>query len=158
MTKLLIGIAYAALMLAQPATLTVSGDLPSPLTLTIQDLDKMPRETVTVSEKDGSKVSYQGVPLREVLTKAGLPFAKQLRGKTLASYVVAKAHDGYEVVFTLPEMDPDFANESILLADKRDGKALSETQGPLRLVCANDKVGACSVRMLEKLEFVRLKK
>jgi len=118
----------------------------------------MPRESVTVSDQDGTKVSYEGVPLREVLKRAGAPFGKQLRGKALASYVVAKARDGYVVVFTLAEVDPDFGNESILVADKRDGKPLFGFQGPLRLVCANDKAGARSVRMLETLEVVRLQK
>ena len=141
-----------------PAGLAVRGDLPTPLTLTSQDLEKMPHVTVTVSDQDGTKINYEGVPLVEVLKKAGAPFGKQLRGKSLASYLLAKAHDGYQVVFTLAELDADFANESILIADKRDGKALFGYQGPLRLVCANDKAGARSVRMLETLEFVRLQK
>jgi hypothetical protein len=46
----------------------------------------------------------------------------------------------------------------VIIADKRDGKPLFEYQGPLRLVCPNDKAGARSVRMLETLEFVRLLK
>jgi DMSO/TMAO reductase YedYZ molybdopterin-dependent catalytic subunit len=150
--------AQAAPQSAAPATLTIQGDLPAPLTLTAQDLDKMPRESVTVSDQDGTKVSYEGVPLLEVLKRAGAPLGKQLRGKALASYVVAKAHDGYQVVFTLAEVAPEFANESILVADKRDGKALFGFQGPFRLVCANDKAGARSVRMLETLEVVRLQK
>jgi DMSO/TMAO reductase YedYZ molybdopterin-dependent catalytic subunit len=62
------------------------------------------------------------------------------------------------VVFTLAELDPQFANESVLIADKRDGKPLPERQGPLRLVCASDKEGARSVRMLETIEVVRLRK
>jgi DMSO/TMAO reductase YedYZ molybdopterin-dependent catalytic subunit len=153
-----LALAQSTTQTGTPATLTISGDLPSTLTLTLEDLDKMPRETVRVSDQDGTKVNYEGVPLREVLKRAGAPFGKQLRGKTLASYVVAKAHDGYEVVFTLAEMDPDFTNESILVADKRDGKPLFGFQGPLRLVCPADKAGARSVRMLEKLEVVRLSK
>jgi hypothetical protein len=164
---LILCIAFTGLLSAQsaappataaPATLTVQGDLPAPLTLTPQDLEKMPRETVSVADQDGTKVSYEGVPLLEVLKRAGAPLGKQLRGKALASYVVAKAHDGYQVVFTLAEVAPEFANESILVADKRDGKALFGFQGPLRLVCANDKAGARSVRMLETLEVVRLQK
>jgi DMSO/TMAO reductase YedYZ molybdopterin-dependent catalytic subunit len=143
---------------AAPSSLTVQGDLPAPLTLTAQDLEKMPRETVSVADQDGTKVSYEGVPLLEVLKRAGAPLGKQLRGKALASYVVAKAHDGYQVVFTLAEVSPEFANESILVADKRDGKALFGFQGPFRLVCVNDKAGARSVRMLETLEVVRLQK
>jgi hypothetical protein len=147
---------------AQPqpaaATLTVSGDLPATLVLSAEDLGKMPRETMSVQDQDGTKVEYEGVLLREVLKRSGAPMDKQLRGKSLASYVLAKAHDGYQVVFTLGEMAPEFGNEPILIADKRDGKPLFGYQGPLRLVCPNDKAGARSVRMLEALEFVKLQK
>ena len=94
--------------------------------------------------------------MREILKRAGAPLGNQLRGKALASYVLAKAHDGYQVVFTLGEMDAAFGNEQILVADKRDGKPLFGYQGPFRLVCPNDKAGARSVRMLETLEVVRL--
>jgi len=141
-----------------PATLAIKGDIPSPLTLTAQDLAAMPRETASVTEEDGSKVVYEGVLLREVMARAGAPTGSKLRGKSLASYIVAHAHDGYQVVFTLGELDASFGNTQILVADKRDGKPLFGYQGPLRLVCPNDKAGARSVRMLESLEFVRLSK
>jgi len=141
-----------------PPVLAVSGDIPSPLQLKSEDFAKMPRETVSVQEEDGTKVQYEGVPLREILARAGAPLGKELRGKALASYVLAKAHDGYQVVFGLAEVDANFANEPILVADKRDGKPLFGYQGPFRLVCPNDKAGARSVRMLETLEIVRLRK
>ena len=140
------------------AELTVRGDIPTPLILKADDLARMPRETVSVSDQDGTKVNYEGVALREILKRAGVPLGKDLRGKALASYVLATAHDGYQVVFSLGEMDDAFGNESILVADKRDGKALFGYQGPFRLVCPNDKAGARSVRMLETLELVRLQK
>jgi len=139
-----------------PATLAVSGDVPSPLVLKASDLAAMPRVTASVDESDGTKVVYEGVLLREVLKRAGAP--GELRGKALTSYVVAKARDGYQVVFTLAELDPEFGNARILVADKRNGSALDGTQGPFRLVCANDHAGARSVRMLESLELVRLVK
>jgi hypothetical protein len=155
----------AGLVLAQapksesgPTSIAVKGDLTTPLTLSADDLMKMPRETVTVAEQDGSKVEYEGVPLRDILIKAGAPLGNQLRGKALATYVLAKAHDGYQVLFALGELDASFGNEKIVVADKRDGKPLFGYQGPFRLVCPNDKAGARSVRMLETLELVRLQK
>jgi DMSO/TMAO reductase YedYZ molybdopterin-dependent catalytic subunit len=153
---LLAGLLWAQ---APPAAmLAVQGDLASPLSLTADDLAKMPRQTATVPAPDGSKIVYEGVTLLAVLQKAGVPFGKQLRGKVLSTYVLAKAMDGYQVVFTLGELDPDFGNETILLADKRDGKPLPDKQGPFRLVCPNDHEGARSVRMLQTLEVVRLAK
>jgi len=139
-------------------TLVISGDIPATITLKVEDIAAMPHESATVTEEDGSKVVYEGVPLRDILTKAGATLGKQLRGKNLASYVLAKAHDGYQVLFSVGELDQSFGNTSILIADKRDGKPLFEYQGPLRLVCASDKAGARSVRMLENIEVVRLRK
>jgi hypothetical protein len=150
-----------ALVFAQApptAVLAINGDIAAPLSLTADDLAKMPRQTVSVPAPDGTKIVYEGVTLLAVLQKAGAPFGKQLRGKVLSSYVLAKAMDGYQVVFTLGELDPDFGNETILVADKRDGKPMGEKQGPFRLVCPNDHEGARSVRMLETLEIVRLAK
>jgi len=143
---------------APTSELTVRGDIPAPLIVKADDLARMPRETVSVPDQDGTKVNYEGVTLREILKRAGVPLGKELRGKALASYVLAQARDGYQVVFSLGEMDTAFGNESIIVADKRDGKPLFGYQGPFRLVCPNDKAGARSVRMLETLELVRLQK
>jgi hypothetical protein len=136
--------------------LTIQGDLPSPLTLKAEDLAQMPRETVTVQDQEGGQIKYTGVMLREILTRAGAPLGKELRGKALATFVLAKAKDGYQVLFSLAEVDAQFGNEQIIVADQRDGKALFGYQGPLRLVCPADKAGARSVRMLQTLEIVRL--
>ena len=151
-------VCIGALAYAQDAAITIAGDTGSPVVLHAADLAKMPRETVRIPDQDGTKVDYEGVPLLEILKRAGAPLGKELRGKALTTYVVAKAHDGYEVVFTLGEIAPEFGNQMILVADKRDGKSLFGYQGPFRLVCPNDKAGARSVRMLESIEIVRLQK
>lgn len=138
--------------------LVVSGDVSNPLTLNASDLASMPHERVDVTEQDGEKITYEGVPLQEILKKAGIPFGRQMRGKALAGYVLAEAKDGYAVVFGLGELDPDLGGVRAIVADKRDGKPLFEYQGPVRLVIPADKEGARSVRMLEKLEVVKLRK
>lgn len=138
--------------------LVVSGDVPTPLALSAADLAAMPRESVEVPDTDGGKTTYTGVPLQEILKKAGIPFGRQMRGKDLAGYVLASAKDDYAVVFSLGELDPDLGGVRAIVADKRDGKPLFEYQGPVRLVLPGDKAGARSVRMLEKLEVVKLRK
>ena len=147
-----------AAQLAQEPKLAVTGDVPTPLTLGASDLAAMPREQAEVSEQDGEKTTYEGVPLQEILKKAGIPFGRQMRGKALAGYVLAEAKDGYAVAFSLGELDPDLGGTRVIVANKRDGKPLFEYQGPVRLVIPADKEGARSVRMLEKLEVVKLRK
>jgi|SRR5580658_7025854 hypothetical protein len=141
-----------------PAALKVTGDVASVLTLTAGDLAQMSREQVKLQEMGHDSVSYEGVPIREILKKAGVPLGKELRGKALSTYVLAKAHDGYQVVFSLAELDADFGDEHIIVADKEDGKPLAGERGPFRLAVANDKRAARSIRMLEELEVVTLRK
>ncbi|HEY4838135.1 MAG TPA: molybdopterin-dependent oxidoreductase [Candidatus Acidoferrales bacterium] len=143
---------------AQELKLVVAGDVPTPLTLTAHDLAGMPREKVEMPDPDGGKTTYEGVPLQEILKKAGIPFDRQMRGKDLAGYVLASAKDDYEVVFSLGELDPELGGTRVIVADMRDGKPLFQYQGPCRLVLPGDKAGARSVRMLEKLEVVKLRK
>jgi len=140
------------------AVLSVTGDVTSRLSLTAEDLARMPRQTITAKEESGATVQYEGVWLREILKRAGAPLEAQMKGKALASYVLAKARDGYQVVFSLAELEPDFGDQQVLVADKRDGAPLTGNLGPLRIVCARDKKGARSVRMLETLEVVQLRK
>ena len=140
------------------AGLAIQGDVASPLMITADDLAKMPRQTASVPAPDGGRIVYEGVALRALLEKAGAPFGDKLRGKALTTYVLAIAKDGYQVAFTLGELDPQFGNQTVLVADRRDGKPLPDKQGPFRLVCPNDHEGARSVRMLETLHVVRLAK
>ena len=151
--------APAASTAPQELKLEVAGDVPTPVTLSASDLAAMPHEQAEITEKDGTKSTYEGVTLQEVLKKAGLlASGSRCAARGLAGYVLAEAKDGYQVVFGMGELDPGSGRRENLVADKRDGKALFEYQGPLRLVVPADKEGARSVRMLEKLQVVMLRK
>ncbi len=50
------------------------------------------------------------------------------------------------------------ASGQIIVADSVDGKPLFDYQGPLRIVAPGDKRGARSIRMLERIEIVRVTK
>jgi len=141
-----------------PQTFTISGDIPTSLTLGVADLDKLPQQTVSVQEEDGTTTKYSGVLLKAIMEKAGAPVGKSLRGKALASYILVSARDGYQVVFTLAELEPVFANEQILVVDKQNDKPLFGYQGPFRIMCPADKAGARSLRMLKSIQFVSLRK
>jgi DMSO/TMAO reductase YedYZ molybdopterin-dependent catalytic subunit len=149
----------AGLLCGQDAqqSIQVAGDVKQPLTLTADDLAKMPRAMVRTTN-NGMETVYEGVWLHEVLKRAGVPQGSELRGKALAGYVLAEAQDGYQVVFSLAELDPAFIDNEILLADTANGKPLFGAQGRFRLVVPKDKPGARSVRMLTKLDVVELRK
>lgn len=140
-----------------PSAVQVTGAVKQPLTLTADDLAKMPRASVRTSN-NGLETVYEGVWLHEVLKRAGVPLGSELRGKALTTYLLAEAKDGYQVVFSVAEVDPAFTDSQMLLADKADGKPLIGSQGPFRLVVAKDKPGARSIRMLTRIEVVQLRK
>lgn len=139
------------------AVVRIGGAVSQPLALSLQDLAAMPRTKVKAQEH-GNSVTYEGVPLTAILQKAGVALGKQMHGKTLASYVLVTAHDGYRVLFALPELDPDFtdAAQQIILADTIDGKPLPEKQGPVRIVVPQEKRAARWIRMVETIEVVTL--
>lgn len=136
-------------------TLEIGGAVKYPVSLTVEDLRKLPRASTELTT-DGATVRYEGVWLHEVLKRAGAAGGTELRGQTIASYVIAVGEDGYQVLFSLPEFDPAFTDNQILVADLADGKPMGPKQGPLRLVAAKEKRQARSVRMLKKLEVVQL--
>jgi DMSO/TMAO reductase YedYZ molybdopterin-dependent catalytic subunit len=156
---LLLGLIATGLLAAQDSqpTVQVTGAVKQTLALSADDLAKMPRASVKTTS-GGMETVYDGVWLHEVLKKAGVPQGSELRGKALSSYVIAEAQDGYQVVFSLGELDPSFIDNEILLADSANGKALFGAQGRFRLVVPKDKPGARSIRMLTKIEVVQVRK
>jgi DMSO/TMAO reductase YedYZ molybdopterin-dependent catalytic subunit len=156
--SLIPGILAAFTLLAQDVpVIQVTGEVKQALTLSAADLAKMPRATVRTTS-NGMETVYEGVWLHDVLKQAGVPQGSELRGKALSTYVLAEAQDGYEVLFSLGELDPTFIDNEILLADTANGKALFGAQGRFRLVVPKDKPGARSVRMLTRIEVVQLRK
>ena len=154
-----LGLLAAGLLPAQDgqATVQVTGAVKQALTLSAEDLAKMPRASVRATH-NAVETAYEGVWLHEVLKRAGVPAGSELRGKALSIYVRAEANDGYQVVFSLAEIDPWFVDSQILLADTANGKPLSGEQGPFRLVAPKDKQMARSIRMLTKVEVIQVRK
>jgi DMSO/TMAO reductase YedYZ molybdopterin-dependent catalytic subunit len=138
------------------AELRITGAVSTPLVLTVADLKKMPRKTLTVmNPHDKKKETYEGVLLEELFAKAGVPQGEQLRGASMATYVLAEATDGYRVVFSLAELDSGILESEVIVADTVDGAPLSAQQGPFRLVAPHEKRPARWVRMLKSITVVR---
>jgi DMSO/TMAO reductase YedYZ molybdopterin-dependent catalytic subunit len=139
-----------------PSTLLITGAVAQDLKLNLDDLKKLPRKSVTTKGHDDQMHQYDGVPIGALLTKAGVPQGSALRGKSMALAVVAEGSDGYRAVFSVAELDDDFAAETVLIVDSIDGQPLTGDEGPLRIVVPADKRQARSVRMLQSLTVVNL--
>src|SRR5688572_29746015 len=118
-------------------------------------LGAIERRTV-VTEDRGLRAEFQGVALRDVLIKAGIPLGDALRGAALARVVIASAPDGYRVVYAIAELDAAFTEQVVLVADRRDGRPLLPDTGPLQIVVPNDKRPARWIRQVNKIEVRQL--
>src|SRR5262249_28282225 len=140
----LVVLTMGAVKAQSDAILTVGGDVAKPLTISTAELKTMPRTTVSLPEQSGI-VKYTGVPVAEILLRAGAPLGRELSGPALATYVLATAKDGYQVVFSLAELDPAMASSDVIVADTADGEPLPENRGPFRLIAPHDKRAARAV-------------
>ena len=80
-----------------------------------------------------------------------------MKGPQMSKALLLEAADDYKVVFALAELDPDFSDRQIILADKRDGKPLDDKQGPWRIVAPGDKRPARWIRQVTSLKIVAVK-
>ena len=133
-------------------TLSVTGEVKTPLSLTLSDFQSLERTEVTAKDRDGKEHRYAGVPLTAILRKAGVTLGGELRGENLSKYMIAKAGDGYEVLFSLAEVDAEFSGRTILVADSVDGTPLPQGVGPFRLVIPDEKRPARWIRELKSIE------
>ena len=136
---------------AQDGVLRITGAVAHPMTLTRDEIAGMPHQTVTASAHDQSG-RFDGVPLIDLLKRAGVPTGEAIRGAELAKTVFVVGADGYRAVFALAELDAAFTDRVVLLADKRDGAALPENARPYQLIVPGEKRPARWVRQVVSIE------
>lgn len=118
-------------------------------------LEGLPRQQVTLTHHDET-LACEGPSLADVLVRSGVPSGESVRGPALRQAVIARASDGYAVLFSLGEIDARLGNGRIVLADRCNGKPLAEGDGPFRLAIPGDQRGARSVRQLIALEILSI--
>lgn len=121
------------------------------------DFAKLPRREVKSKTHEGAETNFSGVDLREALKLAGVKFGDEGKKTTLISYLIVEAADNYRVVFAMSELEPNFTDKTILLADLRDGKTLSKEEGRLRLVVPDEKKLARAVRQVVRIKVQSIK-
>ena len=130
----------------------ITGDVSTPLDIKLSDIQQYNQAQIKYKDKDGNYHNYSGVVLADILQKAGVPLGKELHGKNLAKFVVAEASDGYQAVFALAELDRGFTDRLVILAITVDGKPLSPTEGPFRIIVQDEKKQARCVRMVTAIK------
>ena len=153
---LLLTLAFAAASrAAEPILRLVSAG--STVVFTAAEFAALPRTELKLADMhEQTERTYSGVPVRELLARAGAPLGDKLRGPALQTAVIVRCKDNYAVLFALAEFDENFSSRTILLADREDGEILPPSSAPLRLVAPGDKRGARSARQVVAIEIVSL--
>jgi DMSO/TMAO reductase YedYZ molybdopterin-dependent catalytic subunit len=120
-------------------SVTVGGEVNTPLSLSAADLAAMPRSTAVAKDKQGAPHTFTGVALADIFKKAGVTTGHDLRGENLAKYVLVTCADNYQVVFSLAELDSSFTDRVVILADQMEGKPLPAGTGPFRVIVPSEK-------------------
>ena len=141
----------ASVSVAAGQAIELRGAFETPFVLDRAALQAMARTKASANDH-GKPGVWEGVPLRDVLERAGAPLGEKLRGRATTMVVVLAAADGYRTVFALAEFDPAFGNLDALLADTRDGKPLDAKEGPYRLVLPTHQRQARSIRQITSIE------
>ncbi len=125
-------------------------------TITLADLDALPRVTISV-DQHGATHAYEGALLADVLAKVGVPRGKDIHGKEMADVVVIEARDGYTVALDLAGTDAATRSERVILADRMDGAPIGPEKGPFQLVVEGDLRPARAARMVSAIRLERMR-
>jgi DMSO/TMAO reductase YedYZ molybdopterin-dependent catalytic subunit len=140
---------------ATPSTsFTIGGAVQTPRTVTLADLQKQPATTEAVYFSTGRgpvNASFTGVLLWTLLSEAGIKTDAAVRNDGLRRSVVVSAADGYSVILSLGELDPEFGAAQALVAYAQDGKPLGDS-GFARLILPADKGGGRNVMRINAIE------
>jgi hypothetical protein len=146
---------FASAQQANPVMIEIAGDIPQPRTYHQDEWKALRHVSISATNAHDKKTAtYAGVAFQDLLKNAGMPSGDNLRGKALAYCIVVTANDGYQVTFSIAELDESLGNLQVLVSDNEDGKPLGQNIGPLRLVVPADKRPARWVRMVKTIRVV----
>jgi DMSO/TMAO reductase YedYZ molybdopterin-dependent catalytic subunit len=134
----------------EPPTITVSGAVQHPLTLTIADLKAMPGLDVAVSQQTDHGLAqdkFHGVLLWSLIDRAGLANGTE-KNAYLRHTVLVAGTDGYAAALSEGEIDPKLEGKQVILAYEKDGAPLTAP----RLVVPGDTHAARGVHDVVTVE------
>lgn len=146
-------LAVAGAVCAQDTGIEIVGGVLKAGVISRDDLAKLPAVEQDVryqTSKGEAHGRYSGPLLWSILEARGIGDMPGHNAQLKHSFVV-EGRDGYRIVFSVGEIDPDFGNAPIQLALEEDGKPLPEAEG-YKLVVPGDKRGARYVRDVVRIE------
>jgi DMSO/TMAO reductase YedYZ molybdopterin-dependent catalytic subunit len=155
LSRLLMLSLAAALLTGAPAAwsdtppVTIDGLVKAAQHVTADDLHPLPaveRRVTFATDHGPQTATYKGVLLWSLVARAGVN--DPAKWGELRHVAAITASDGYLVMISLGEIDPNFGNAPAMLAYERDGKPLAA----LRLVFPGDRHGARDVRGVVRIE------
>ena len=111
----------------------------------------LPHRNLRVAEDTGDSITVSGVLLWDVLQHVGIPSEQASGRQRAATYLRLQGADGQVAVIALVEIDPGFSKRLALVADRRNGHLLDETEGPLRVIIPDDARHARWIRGLASI-------
>jgi DMSO/TMAO reductase YedYZ molybdopterin-dependent catalytic subunit len=125
---------------------SLTGGVAHPGTYALANLMSLPATTLTATYLSGSTSvtdTYTGVSLWTLLMSAGLITDPTIKNDVLRKYVAVVGSDGYEVIFSLGEIDPVFGDQPDLVAYADTGGQLGNggPDGFARIVVPGDTAG-----------------
>jgi hypothetical protein len=145
-----------ALATAQNAV-EITGQVHKLLSLSPAELKALPRKEYSENRtvvQDGKEVTlavrYQGVPLRELIDRAGLkPDRREIR----KAVVLLTARDGYQASFSWGELYNSALGDGVIVVMKHGNDELVDTEGlPSVRSLQDTRPGPRHVRWLAKVE------
>ncbi len=147
---LLLVAAWLAPARAADVDIAITGLVTHPGSLSLAKVKALPPQTLSVTFHTGrgeQKGVYTGGALWDVLQAAQI--VDQGKNSLLRRSVTIKARDGYTVLLSAAELDPDYGNAGAILAYERDGKPIGEG---LRLVFPRDRHGGRAVNDVTSID------
>ncbi|MGH7713146.1 MAG: molybdopterin-dependent oxidoreductase [Gemmatimonadaceae bacterium] len=121
----------------------------------LAELQALPQVELTDSSPSTGVARFRGPTVRAVVSLAGAPEGRALRGPSMVIVVLAEASDGYKVAYRLAELDEQFGARAAIVALTQDGQPLPTSDGPLRIVVPGETHRARWIRQLTTLRLLR---
>ena len=156
-------VAYAFVVLTQPvqaepeSLVRVGGEVKQTISLSRDDLMALKRRDYTETRtgtQEGKEtpvvIRYQGVPLKELLDRAGLRPDRRVIRKVV---VLLTAKDGYQASFSWGELYNSSMGDGVIVVLRQGNQELLESDGlPALRSLQDERSGPRHVRWLERIE------